>query len=253
MDGIVRYLSAVYPAAAPRLRTLGDAKLRALFESLDYYYACDPARSASYTRMPACAAVEALGLRSHELPPLPYVPPGTFYRVQEPIRLTESGSFTRFTKPVFLVSASRTTSASNFYSSWHARVGPAPSWTSPAAILRCLVTHGLGPVFDPREHHDRRSRPQRCPALFLTVLGRRSPPRRCLGSERAAPCRTWHARWRAYLDPAQSHVGSGATSPADCGQQCSVGCLSRSARRRLARGRAVRHRGSHSSVSSHVH
>lgn len=147
MDGIVRYLSAVYPAAAPRLRTLGDAKLRALFESLDYYYACDPARSASYTRMPACAAVEALGLRSHELPPLPYVPPGTFYRVQEPIRLTESGSFTRFTKPVFLVSASRTTSASNFYSSWHARVGPAPSWTSPAAILRYVwAPNGLRPA-----------------------------------------------------------------------------------------------------------
>ena len=145
IGAIVRYMSAVYPAAAARFGRMPHNELRELFEELDYFYACDRTRGLAYSPAASCADVEALGLRGEQLPSLPYVPHGTFYRAQEPVRLDERGSFTRFSRPVVRIVHDKI--ASSFHSSWHARVGPAPSWSSPSAVLRYVwAPSGLLPA-----------------------------------------------------------------------------------------------------------
>lgn len=140
------YLRFVYPAARARIDAYGAAELTELFESLDYYYACDPARAALFIPPAPCSRISAALGAGGAPPPLPYVPRGVFYSV-EPRELSRpsrkrrvwlGASFTRWRRPVVHADeadASRTR-ALRLFSAFALLYGPQPSWTSVSAVVR---------------------------------------------------------------------------------------------------------------------
>ena len=132
---IREYLEAVYPAAAPRLGHLPSKELYQLFESLDYYYNFSPE---------ARAAVQPPVWTADNVPPLPYLPRGAYYHARGHAPLEKGrlntilwGSFERHSEPVSVIDDKmHKDQAAQFRSSFGARMGPQPSWTSPFAIVR---------------------------------------------------------------------------------------------------------------------
>ena len=130
------YLDAVYPAAAASLARLYPHELVRLYDSLDYYYTFSP--NARSTIRP----LHTIDL--HRWPVLPYLPMGAYYQARGRIPLDRGrlnaimwGSFHRHAEPVSLVPRRRSSEqVEDFRSSFGARLGPQPSWTSPFAIVR---------------------------------------------------------------------------------------------------------------------
>ena len=133
------YLAAVYPAAAASVRAMAPARLRSLFRSLDYFYAgCDASRLAALRPpLPRCPPLRA-GAADAPLPP--YVPAGAYYRAARaapPARYFADASFDRHASPVALLRAPLPLhAAGSLLSSHGAKLGPAPSWTNPLALVR---------------------------------------------------------------------------------------------------------------------
>ena len=93
IDGVRAYLAAVYPAAS--LRDADDATCRALFESLDYFYACDDARAAAMRPPAACAPLSArfappAAPPRRAAPPLPYLPAGPYFSADEQAQMSQT-------------------------------------------------------------------------------------------------------------------------------------------------------------------
>lgn len=155
MDGSVfapaalrEYLAAVYPAARTRIeQQLTHKELVDFFESLDYYYSSSNASRA----LTLPAAEEAA---THLMQPLPYLPSGAYYRALGQAPLDRGrfnailwGSFDRHIQPVHVVNEPLLQDqVPGFHSSFGARMGPQPSWTSPFAIVRYVhYPNGLEP------------------------------------------------------------------------------------------------------------
>ena len=125
-EDVLSYLRAVYPAAV-----IERENAVALFESLDYYYV--PLASRYAAMSPALVVKNA--------PMLPYVPAGAYYSAEasssdelfELSHWTSGSSFTRWKRPVRVFAEKPDT---YFHSSNGTRIGPAPSWTNPLAIVR---------------------------------------------------------------------------------------------------------------------
>ena len=129
------YLAAVYPAARSSLDQMNPRQLARRFDSLDYYYS---STSASSLRPPFTLD------HADEVPILPCVPQGAFYRASGHAPMDAGrfnavlwGVFDRHTLPVQLLrDPLHGAAAGSFLSSFGARLGPQPSWTSPLAIAR---------------------------------------------------------------------------------------------------------------------
>ena len=128
------YLAAVYPAARGLIERLSPRQLARRFDSLDYYYS---SASAESLRPP-------FTLRPGEVAQLPYLPAGAYYRASGNAPMDAGrfnavlwSAFDRHTFPVHVLRAALPGSqVANFHSSFGARLGPQPSWTSPLAIVR---------------------------------------------------------------------------------------------------------------------
>ena len=137
-----RYLTAVYPAAKASIAALEPPALRALFESLDYFYACDATRSAAMRPIGGCASISTPVGEKRPPPALPYLPNGTYYRAQRPQdpsrqRWNTNGALLNHAQPVQRVDATLTGDALGaFHSALAGRAGPQPAWTNPFAITR---------------------------------------------------------------------------------------------------------------------
>ena len=136
---IREYLTAVYPAAQELLHRIGPRQLAKRFDNLDYFYSCAPTSLVSLQpplTIPHCTA-------------LPYIPGGAFYRASGQAPLDQGrfnailwSEFDRHRNPVQVLH-SASASSDGFHSSFGARLGPQPSWTSPLAIVR-YVHHPNG-------------------------------------------------------------------------------------------------------------
>ena len=138
-DAVRSYLESVYPAAKQRLQLLNEQQLLRHFESLDYFYSTSEATLSSLRPHPNMLRISS-GIGAA----LPYLPAGAFYHAvgHAPLdggrfNAIQWGSYDRHTHPVKLLpSMLALDKSSQFYSSFGARIGPQPSWTSPAAIVR---------------------------------------------------------------------------------------------------------------------
>jgi hypothetical protein len=138
-DAVRSYLESVYPAAKQRLQLLNEQQLLRHFESLDYFYSTSEATLSSLRPHPNMLRISS-GIGAA----LPYLPAGAFYHAvgHAPLdggrfNAIQWGSYDRHTHPVKLLpSMLALDKSSKFYSSFGARIGPQPSWTSPAAIVR---------------------------------------------------------------------------------------------------------------------
>lgn len=134
-----QYLGAVYPAASARLARLSPQEVTQFFHSLDYFYSFSPEAQAS-VRPPLLRAPTG-----QEAPPLlPYLPSGAYYHAHGSAPTDRGrfnailwGSFDRHTEPVIILpDVLPGEQAARFRSSFGARMGPQPSWTSPFATVR---------------------------------------------------------------------------------------------------------------------
>ena len=131
------YLAAVYPAAHRWLSRLGLRQLMDCFDTLDYLYSCS---DASLAMVHPHLTLQ----HSYAIPALPYIPRGAFYRATGSAPLDVGrfnailwSAFDRHLLPVQVLPAELPSHrASSFHSSFGARLGPQPSWTSPFAIVR---------------------------------------------------------------------------------------------------------------------
>jgi hypothetical protein len=157
------YLGAVYPAARTSLQALDAQQVREHFESLDFYYTCPktdlPCKLSAFDHlMPSvqCTPLSPAPGSTHGggRTYLPYLPPGVFYhasRFSQPRDYLSSSppylrepSFLRHPSPLAEVGAPlRYPALAEWYSSFGARLGPQPSWTSPVAHTR-YVLHPVG-------------------------------------------------------------------------------------------------------------
>ena len=156
-----RYLTAVYPAAEASIAALELPALRTLFESLDYYYACDTGRSAAMQPGGGCTRISTLAGGQSQAPALPYLPNGTYYRAQRPQdpgaqRWNTNGALLEHAQPVQRLTMPLHGSAiGTFHSALAGRAGPQPAWTNPFAITRYVwYPNGMdqpSSAFRPRE------------------------------------------------------------------------------------------------------
>ena len=153
VNAVRAYLSAVYPAAKPTILSLEPIELLTHYEALDYYYHCEP--SSLINIKPAVSSCVALSSTTlgvgGEAPLLPYLPHGAYYKpiptssniVSKPFN---DASFTCHRTPIYIL-RQRLPRNSNDFKQFHsqsgAKVGPAPSWTSPLAIVRYPL-HPIG-------------------------------------------------------------------------------------------------------------
>uniref|UniRef100_A0A7S3NR66 Uncharacterized protein n=1 Tax=Aureoumbra lagunensis TaxID=44058 RepID=A0A7S3NR66_9STRA len=134
-----RYLASVYPAARDSLQVATNEQVQSLFESLEYYYFCS--RRRSYLVDPRCEFYDVSRCEH-----LPYLPPGTYYYVDSrsaryPQEMTAKkwyamGSFHRWQRPLKLLHEPKNLPRIIDFSSKAQRLGPAPSWTNPLAIVK---------------------------------------------------------------------------------------------------------------------
>ena len=140
--GAVRtYLRAVYPAGRASIDAASDARVVALYESLDYFYDCGETRLGALSPRGACGPVAGLSAP----PRPPYLPPGAYFSAADATTDELSaevkaagvarGSFTRW-RALGVRLAARARVPESLRAAVGARLGPAPSWTSPAAIAR---------------------------------------------------------------------------------------------------------------------
>ena len=137
------YLGAIYPAAHAHIRSASDAELISMHSSLDYFYSA--ALCSLLPRAHVCvpeATNQSVRSASHaQVASSPYLPPGAYYVATERPSRVLATNWTAFTEAFFwrhpmpvLAFAQPTTP--QLVSSWAARLGPAPSWTSPLAAVR---------------------------------------------------------------------------------------------------------------------
>ena len=134
------YLISVYPAADERLHQLSWDKLIELYESLDYYYSYSEFSRSSVSPMVQSCNGSCLA----RVPAIPYLPRGAYYHARGRAPLDKGrfnailwGSFVRHAEPLrVLVNPLSPLASREFFSSFGARMGPQPSWTSPFAIVR---------------------------------------------------------------------------------------------------------------------
>lgn len=160
-EAVRTYLRAVYPAAAASLAAASSERVEALFASLDYFYHCDAARLAAMSPPAACAPISKRFGAPKRAPPLPYLPPGAYFdaaaaTTDERPSSVARGSFVRWRRLGF-VSAGPQQPTRSLFSSVSSRIGPAPSWTNPAAVTRYakyplgLNASALGDFLRPRD------------------------------------------------------------------------------------------------------
>ncbi|KAJ1631301.1 hypothetical protein T492DRAFT_870211 [Pavlovales sp. CCMP2436] len=141
-----RYLSAVYPAIAQPLLRASAASLRELYESLDYFYDVDALRGlemAPRVTFTNLSSFNSLGARDELGPPqLPFLPAGVYYDADSTEAAgkilpswTARGSFVAWSNPVRVLEQPLLSPA-RLHSVVGSRLGPAPSWTSPMAVVR---------------------------------------------------------------------------------------------------------------------
>ena len=140
------YLSSVYPAAQSALSQLDANQLERCFDMLDYYYSLSAdAVSSLHPRLPIAVPL---------LPVLPRVPMGAFYSAHGRAPLDRGhfnavmwADYSRHMFPVtWLPNPLSAWHAAHFHSSFGARLGPQPSWTSPLALVRYVLhPHGIVP------------------------------------------------------------------------------------------------------------
>ena len=154
---VLRYLEAVYPAAGPHLAQLTADELHMWFRNLDYFYSI--AEGALSSVRPHLSLALRAGVRipsqvasRGRRTTIPYLPPGAYYRATGEAPLDRGkfnavmwGSFDRHEAPVdeLAMPLKRPQQVAHFHSSFGARLGPQPSWTSPFAIVR-YVLHPSG-------------------------------------------------------------------------------------------------------------
>lgn len=133
---VSRYLRAVYPSLS---EDASPEDKRRLFESLEYYYACSDERAKQMTPPARCVAVTEL----------PYVPSGEYFVAAvdaardwaslRSLKWTAPASRSRWLRPSRSVSSRE--SSTNLFSTIGSRLGPAPSWTNPMALIKARVEH----------------------------------------------------------------------------------------------------------------
>ena len=137
------YLGAVYPAAREHIRSASDVEVISMHSSLDYFYSA--ALCSLLPRARACvpeATDQSFGSSfDAQVASSPYLPPGAYYVVTKRPSRVLATNWTAFTDAFFwrhptpvLAFAQPTTS--QLISTWAAKLGPAPSWTSPLAAVR---------------------------------------------------------------------------------------------------------------------
>jgi hypothetical protein len=151
------YLIAVYPEASALLHRLSPRQLERRFAALDYYYSLSES---------ALSSVQPHLALHRSLPVLPYLPAGAYYKAsgEPPLDLGRFnailwGSFERHRVPVTELAQPLvgTDHVARFHSSFGARMGPQPSWTSPLAIVRYVhYPNGLEPLSG-RQHSLRKA------------------------------------------------------------------------------------------------
>lgn len=132
------YLTAVYPEALQLLNKLGRRQLVHRYESLDYYY------SASLLALEGLRP--PLDVQADADAQAPYIPAGAYYRAAGAAPLDYGrlnavlwGRYDRHDRPVEVLSrALHGSQVASFHSSFGARMGPQPSWTSPLVIVRYI-------------------------------------------------------------------------------------------------------------------
>lgn len=140
-DAVREYFAQVYPAVQ-QVRGLDVPELLRLFDRLDYFYSASGSAVSSLR-----PHVDMLRISELARVQLPYLPPGAYYRATGHVPLDggrfnaiQWGSFERHQQPVevlpSLLPALYGKGVTHFHSSFGARVGPQPSWTSPLAIVR---------------------------------------------------------------------------------------------------------------------
>lgn len=138
--GVLSYLQAVYPSAHETLAATPLSVLVELFESLDYYYVCEPRRGQRLLPMATCVPIFHASGRLQMPPALPYLPSGIYYSADGPDRTTHSAwkmraSFVRWLAPVLRITKP-VIPPIQLHSVIGSRFGPQPSWTNPLAIVR---------------------------------------------------------------------------------------------------------------------
>ena len=157
------YLRAVHPSASKSVEELSETRVHTLFASLDYFYRCSDAmqQEVDHAFVPQAAARPcAHGLqsgsdqRTFSLPPLPYLPSGVYFSAMgEPEEekglagangrtqpLVAGGALWRWSWPQALQRVDAPLRASCApTSSYGARLGPAPLWTSPFALVKYVL------------------------------------------------------------------------------------------------------------------
>ena len=138
---LIEYLRAVYPALP---RSVSQRALRALHESLDLVYVCEPAWLRTMVPpVKRCGGATA--------PLLPMLSAGIYYRArgapphaQDMVML---GNFTRYPLPVARLATPlwwSNVATDSIHSCWGSRAGPQPSWTDPLSLVRYpLAPNGL--------------------------------------------------------------------------------------------------------------
>ncbi len=161
------YLVAVYPAASDRLHRLKRPRLVRLYETLDYYYAASPAAVRTLQPRILIGGGGSSPTASAAVP-MPYIPNGAFYHALGAPPLDHGrlnavlwGNYDRHDHPVEVLQHGLLGAATErFHSSFGARMGPQPSWTSPLAIVR-YVHHPNGLEWTPQpspRHSPRKAR-----------------------------------------------------------------------------------------------
>ena len=103
--GAVRtYLRAVYPAGRASIDAASDARVVALYESLDYFYDCGETRLGALSPRGACGPVAGLSAP----PRPPYLPPGAYFSAAD---ATTDELSAEVTMDVWIASARRASSA----------------------------------------------------------------------------------------------------------------------------------------------
>ena len=159
MASLRAYLHAVYPAARQHIDGASKDELVRLHAGLDYHFA--PSSTAApichlFPRSNRCSPSAAAAHRSISGKPSsplipstlsPYLPPGAYF-VAAHRPTGRSANATPFMEASYVRHAAPVVEFARpiikLISSWAAKVGPAPSWTSPLAATRyALFPHGL--------------------------------------------------------------------------------------------------------------
>lgn len=163
LQRVSHYLRLVYPAARRQLASRDGRDLRRLYDSLDYYYTgCAPSGLASLgPLLLRCSSLDVNAASASAATPeeraagvtAPYLPAGAFFRAaRQPawqVRPFMEAAYTRHAAPVAML---HVPTSRLFASSHGAKVGPAPSWTSPLATVRYTL-HPNG-LLEPRDNYD---------------------------------------------------------------------------------------------------